>query len=609
MAVGYRAVLRIDEDISAVKVAREQLYSWLTLKRKDRRSTVATTDWEGAGRHLLGERAVLEVVHEAPEREGVQRRLYRLTETNELGTWPVTLYAMEDRSGTGGVIVIEAGLEGVDETDAMARVSPPRIVRGILDAVRVRDGSTALHGTPGTVQDAEAVIDAITDPQRSAAVIVAASPGPEIEDRWRDVVRSLTRESAGVASAFVVGWSAVAALNERLPHAYRVEPGRVRTYLPGVDLENPAGAKRHPVLGPITLTRSLRGSKVAEYLARAHAAAVRRRLLEFELPHGVRRGIDLLRRAEARMWRDLEVRERVSGEPEPPAPASDELDGLGLAGQAVGRLLKRWLKTEDWTLADLDRLDELLLTRTIEGLVAAEDLERAERDVHRLEGELRDANRRRDDLEADLADIDEQAQKHEREAVELRRRLLKAGLYEEAYIAPEAADWSAPGSVEELVNRLTAGEDAHPVLRRVEFTGDRARALEIDRRDNLGRCASRLWEYIHALHDYAERRVEGYSGNVDTYLNNDNVDGYRCSAERHASNESESVLDRPKWRGERILPVPEKVDRSGKVLMAAHFKVSYLGQFAPRMHYYDDTARTRKIYIGYIGRHLTNTKT
>src|SRR5690606_20604795 len=186
-------------------------YSWLAGKKKERRSTVADADWEGPGRHLLGEQAILDVVHGDPEREGGQRRLYRLTETNELGTWPVTLYAMEGRSGAGGTIVIEAGLEGADEAEAMVRVSPPRIVRGILDALPVREGRTALHGTPGIVLDADTALDAITDPERVAAVIVAASPGLELEGRWRDVVRSLTRESAGVASAFVVGWNAVAA--------------------------------------------------------------------------------------------------------------------------------------------------------------------------------------------------------------------------------------------------------------------------------------------------------------------------------------------------------------------------------------------------------------
>ena len=30
--------------------------------------------------------------------------------------------------------------------------------------------------------------------------------------------------------------------------------------------------------------------------------------------------------------------------------------------------------------------------------------------------------------------------------------------------------------------------------------------------------------------------------------------------------------------------------------------------FAPRMHYYDDTANSAQVYVGYFGRHLKNTK-
>ena len=43
--------------------------------------------------------------------------------------------------------------------------------------------------------------------------------------------------------------------------------------------------------------------------------------------------------------------------------------------------------------------------------------------------------------------------------------------------------------------------------------------------------------------------------------------------------------------------------------MWAHFAPTHCDQNAPRMHYYPDTERTHKVYIGYIGRHLTNTKT
>ena len=43
--------------------------------------------------------------------------------------------------------------------------------------------------------------------------------------------------------------------------------------------------------------------------------------------------------------------------------------------------------------------------------------------------------------------------------------------------------------------------------------------------------------------------------------------------------------------------------------MEAHFRPTHQDTFAPRMHYYDDTAGTGKVYIGYIGKHLTNLQT
>lgn len=610
MAVGYRAVLRISDEVSAVKSAREQLYSWLVVKKRDRRSSVSIADWEGPGRHLLGEHAVLDVVHGEHEHKG-DRRLYRLTETNESGTWPVSLYAM-DLPGSGGVIVVEAGLADVDEDAAMGRVSPPRIVRSLLDAVPVKDGRTAVHGTPSIVAetDAEEIFEAITDPARVVAVVVAPSPGIGLEERWRDVVGSLTRESAGVSTAFVLRWNDVHLLNDRMPRPFRVEPGRVRTFLPGVDLDNFADAKRHPILGPITLSRSLNGTRVSDRLAKIHAAAVRRRLLEFGLPSDVRRGIELLHRIETRMRREVEIRERVAIEPALAEQRLEHRDGRSDTRGAIDRLAQRWLGVDQWMPEHLDRLDELLRVRTAEAQVAAESIESLERIVQSQNAELEAARQRYDDLEFDIAELDEQAQKYERETVELRRRLLKANLYEEAYVAQEEeTDWSAPVSVEELVNRITAGKEAHAALRWVEYTGDRSKAAEIDRRDRLGRVASRLWEYVRVLHDYAELRASGFSGNVDTYLNSDSADGFRCSRERHASNESDTVRANPRWSAERLLPVPTTVDPSGTALMTAHFKVTYLGQFAPRLHYCDDTARSGKIYIGYIGRHLTNTLT
>ena len=86
--------------------------------------------------------------------------------------------------------------------------------------------------------------------------------------------------------------------------------------------------------------------------------------------------------------------------------------------------------------------------------------------------------------------------------------------------------------------------------------------------------------------------------------------GYRtCSASRHRSNESDTVKGNEKMRRERTRAVPVEVDPRGVIEMWAHFAPTRCDQNAPRMHYYPDTERTHKVYIGYIGRHLTNTKT
>ncbi|BBE21861.1 hypothetical protein MN0502_07440 [Arthrobacter sp. MN05-02] len=42
--------------------------------------------------------------------------------------------------------------------------------------------------------------------------------------------------------------------------------------------------------------------------------------------------------------------------------------------------------------------------------------------------------------------------------------------------------------------------------------------------------------------------------------------------------------------------------------MLAHFKPTHPDTIALRMHICDDVHQSGKIYIGYIGRHLTNTR-
>jgi hypothetical protein len=213
---------------------------------------------------------------------------------------------------------------------------------------------------------------------------------------------------------------------------------------------------------------------------------------------------------------------------------------------------------------------------------------------------------RLEDAELDLAQAEEDEIELQREVAILRQRLA-ATANPDTYIPPNDVEWDAPDTVEELVSRITPGKGAHAALQKVVYTGDLDSAIEVDRRYPSGLYAKTLWLYVRVLYDYAlSCASDDFSGNVHMYLTDDRTVGTKCSPHRHAATESDTVLANPAWRQERVLPVPNQVDPTGFVLMDSHFKPTHKDTFAPRMHYLDDLAGTGKIYIGYIGKHLTN---
>jgi hypothetical protein len=72
--------------------------------------------------------------------------------------------------------------------------------------------------------------------------------------------------------------------------------------------------------------------------------------------------------------------------------------------------------------------------------------------------------------------------------------------------------------------------------------------------------------------------------------------------------EGDQTMCTARWAVERRFPVPADVHPSGFVDMVAHLKLDN-GGVAPRIHFYDATASHQRIYCGYIGHHLTNTRT
>lgn len=634
-AVGYRAVLRLPEDVSALDLSDEELRQWLRSKlRSNRRGTLESADWDGEGDVRLGKSAVVSVTID-DDAHGARRRLTRFVETNDRGTWLISVFALSSRSN-GEAVVIEAGMLDVEPERAMRDVAPPRIVKNLLARTIVRDGAAHLTSAPVRVDvdDVAALVAVINDAERRVPVVVATSLSRDTDEVWQRTIADLTTMSVGVAATYVVTDAAAVALAAMLPPSHAVSPGRVRTFVTDVDFALPADGARHRVLGPATFARSIRGGRVALPLQSLHAEGIRKHFLGHELPKDVRRGMRLLIDAESRRIRDARISTIVAERVETTLASDEALEtrsvtdtgtteatvsssiespepgafSIGLKDR-IARFVRHWLGASNLEHDHFDALDSLLAKAAGEKSAYEELFAEAGARETRLADQLLALKERIDELELVAASEAQDALDLRRERDWLRTSMTSEQRAALA-IVPDDSAWAGPESVRELVARLTPGDEEHAAFARVQFTGDDAGPLSIDERDPIGRYASALWLYVRVLHDYAEAKAGGWSGNMHMYLTNDDGPmGTRCPRDRHASTESDSVLQNKGWRKERVFTIPDSTGAGAPREMFAHFRPTHRDTFAPRMHYFDDTDRSGKVFIGYIGPHLTNTKT
>ena len=613
MPLPYRTILRLPSDTNAVELAEQEVQTWLSSKlEQSQRGSLARGDYFTPGIHDVGEQQTLAVARADRPEDASRRLLLQFTETNNTGSWRVRIIAIDYPADSkhNDALVIEASR--VDDPTAEGQVDPPRVVQQLLSRERIIDGGTHVTDEPHLIRagDIDEVLAAITDTHRSVSVVVAASLGQEHDDGFRTRVKQLTTKTLGTTAVFFLTEEATAGLNERLPYSHRLEPGRVRTFLPKVELDDPLDGRRHRTLGPATFARAIHGSGVASYLKEAFAAETRRPLLDKPPASDIRRGMIAVDEALAQIERAARIEQRTheSLADTPSTPVSER----GGVLPHLRRLISRWLRRDEpVTEEGVDALDRFIANQSAtaeEFFTTASSLEA------RLLEEQESSTRiksEREDLELDLADSQDEAATLRRHVEYLRSRLAEAGDHEAAYAEPHADEsWTPPDSIVELATMLMpSSTPSHPAASLIEFTGDLAPVEELQKRDQVGRYANAFWEYVHVLYDFAERRRQGFKGNVHMYLTNDTELGAKCSPQRHAATESDSVINNPGWRAERELPVPETVHKSGRIFMGAHFKPTHRDTIAPRMHYYDDIDNTGKIYIGYIGRHLTNTQT
>ena len=296
-----------------------------------------------------------------------------------------------------------------------------------------------------------------------------------------------------------------------------------------------------------------------------------------------------------------------------PKTHEDLKDGVEALSDGIKGIDKKYdeLKASIRTLK-LDRLEEKkrlqIAQETGEALLQqvreelSEQIRQVEQEKDRFEDQEIERSYERDEM-----------RKLEAENRKLQWQVSHPQLSPHDFVDTEQYLDEPPEDMATLFDWMTADDRYARVREYVEFSAPKRMQdaiMELDEKAENWRYAADFWKFILVLRDYMRAcEVGDFCGSVHQYLK-ESVGTYRtCSYKRHAPTESQTVRNTPGWRTERIFPIPFEVNPEGEVEMFAHFKTSHSDTNDPRMYYLIDNDHTHKVYIGYIGPHLTNTKT
>ncbi|OLF09677.1 hypothetical protein BLA60_17955 [Actinophytocola xinjiangensis] len=645
----YRLFVEVNDPPGEVeKRASEQLHSWVRSNRLD-------ADALTVGREVsLGPAAtgsLAEVAYGSGDR--FLRAVIR--EGRNTGTWTTRLTVHTPVNGrTKPWLWLD--LTGPDRVQG----KPPRLSRDLLGVFNATTGSVR-QGQAQLVQDVDEVrdlVEAVCDPARRTLIFVAGSDPRLPMPAWTRHVRTLLRDTVGLAGGYVLTPAATAEFNNAIGPVHAVNPWTLRTFRSGVEPDDDEDGRRHKILSHERIVADST-SRLAYFLGRRAREAA----LDTPLPPIATRV-------------DRAFAERIN---------ADLVASLGTTDDAVptDRLQLAVTRPETVTTVTLpggmlpdavdehqgDRADEsgrtpdgdplvesgppdvttgapthtdpvlpegaptvwqalervlgdgpLTVERVIEWGTFAErgrriasnreaiasHLDAYETRVTMLEAERGELRRRLQDSQLEIAVAEDEHARAAAEVRRLRKLLVNSDQAAQVWIPDEATELSLkqrPQDCEDLASKLDTWHH-------ITFTGEVDELLDLDQHDQAGGWAGKIWDAFGALEDYAQAVLNRtFDGNVHNYLS-DTPAGLRTfSATRHANDESPQVRNSSKLASLRTLPVPTEVDPSGTIFMGAHFKIAQSGMISPRLHYHNDIRGTGRIYVGYIGKHLRNTQT
>jgi hypothetical protein len=605
--LGYRSIFSIDGEQDSHRVFVSAINSWL--RSKDILIDIA--EWQSKVWNSNNGKIDFSYTFEIADSKR-KRYWFELREITQSGHYTSRVVLVIERGPKTKLqtVLIEVEKENANPNSIADEISPPRIAKIFLQEARCLDGTWAIEprALPVRLADVDEAMERILDPDRKFSLLVGLSPAADLDHPWVNVMSDLIGETQGNATALALSNEVSQAINHELGEDFKIPVGGVRTFHPGVDLGSHEDAIRHRILGPLSLARNISqvgaGSfKVSTQIMRRLGQSTRLRFTDPRVRVGVKRDFEILERKAREEYLNFKV------EAQQLADANEASENPIVARTIETNAAAN--ATHVGLVGDMLSVDELVaLEKRVKELSAKYDIfhkESLAQSVHisDLRNELDVERETSANALLDRAVAEERARSIERENFEFRRIMRANNLFGE--LATAEVVFEEPPNIEELVLRLLPGSD-FPEAKFIEFTGDADIAIDVDRYDSVGNYAGEFWRYVLTMVAYSKAVLANeFSGNLHMFIKDYSRAEFTVPITQYSHDESTSTKN--KYPRTRNFPIPKEVDQRGFVEMWAHFKPTHRDRYAPRMHIYTDLANTGKCYIGYIGRHLPNTKT
>jgi hypothetical protein len=572
MPIAYRAILTTENSDQNATTVRTEVNEWLVSKRLTPPTTNGSVSVNGkvvshyqtSKEKWTAERWQLEehwpepswFTGEAdPQRKGITS-ITCITEGSTLWLWVEVESPWLKYRLAGSEQIIEEAQEA----------GTPKIVKNLIGKLNLNDGELPFVDDVLEIREnhLNALVKHLQDDSRNAALFLSVAPRDVERERWIETLRQLTRRSDGLAATVYLDPGLVSKLANLVGFGHSVPPGGIRTYLPGARPFDSEDAYRHKLLTPKTISTSSNPEKLSRLLRRALV----NRLSHTKLPA-------LLLEVDSELLRFARFRPFDSGLWG--KQKGDELVAALAPVKSESEEVEFWKQIAYAYEADTTQLKrEVNELRGWEGVVTELDAKVAAQlaEISRLESHIKS-------LQAKLSS---------------QNRVSEAF---EDFVTPIEAQ--LPDSFEELIKRI-------PEFNNLEYVGRPEDPLNLDEHTGIATALANAWNTLRTLNSYAELKQSGeFNGGFMNYSRGESKGGFLKIPELKPA-ESESVLNNPRLRKQREIEVPTQVDPSGRIIAEMHVALQNMNNY-PRMYFFDATGINGKIYIGYIGEHLDNTRT